>query len=334
MDPLSQATLGAGFAQAASQRHQLAKAAMLGALAGMAADLDVLIRSNHDPLLALEFHRQFTHALLFIPIGGLLCNLLLYPLLAKRWGLSFMGSFYICTLGYASHGLLDACTSYGTQLLWPFTDHRFAWNTVSIIDPLFTLPLICLVFLAGRYKQRFFSYSFLVFMFSYQLFGLWQQHRVKVYVQHAVSEYHHPIERFVVKPSFANLIVWKVVYEFEGYYYSLAIKPGVTETKVWQGQRLKKLSIIDDLPWLDTNSQQAQDINRFRQFSNDFLAIDATKPHTIVDVRYSTLPNNIDALWGIELSPSAKKNEHVKFKSFRKKESVDQFSVLFSMIIH
>lgn len=333
MDPLSQATLGAGFSQATSSRHQLAKAAILGALAGMAADLDVLIRSDDDPLLALEFHRQFTHALLFIPLGGLLCNLLLYPLLAKRWGISFVSSFFFCTLGYASHGLLDACTSYGTQLLWPFSDQRFAWNTISIIDPLFTLPLIGLVILAGRYKQRFFSYSFLFFMISYQLFGLWQQHRVKDYIQHTVAE-HHRIERLVVKPSFANLIVWKVVYEFEGYYYNLAIKPGFSDTKVWRGQRLKKLSLEEDLPWLDTNSQQAKDIERFRQFSNNFLAIDSTKPHTIVDVRYSTLPNNINALWGIELSPLANNSEHVVFKSFRKKESFNQLSFLLSMIFH
>src|SRR5690606_29471703 len=44
----------------------------LGALGGMAPDLDVIIRSASDPLLALEYHRHFTHSLAFIPIGGLL----------------------------------------------------------------------------------------------------------------------------------------------------------------------------------------------------------------------------------------------------------------------
>jgi len=36
---------------------------MLGFLSGMAPDLDILIRSSTDPLLSLEYHRQFTHFL-------------------------------------------------------------------------------------------------------------------------------------------------------------------------------------------------------------------------------------------------------------------------------
>ena len=43
-------------------------------------------------------------------------------------------------MGYATHGLLDSCTSYGTQLFWPFSDVRVAWDTMSIVDPLFTVP--------------------------------------------------------------------------------------------------------------------------------------------------------------------------------------------------
>ncbi len=35
-------------------------------------DMDVLIRSASDPLLAIEYHRHFTHALAFIPVGGLI----------------------------------------------------------------------------------------------------------------------------------------------------------------------------------------------------------------------------------------------------------------------
>lgn len=66
MDPVSQGTLGAVFAQTQGSAKYLGKAALIGALAGMAPDLDVLIRSNEDPLLFLEFHRQFTHSLLFI----------------------------------------------------------------------------------------------------------------------------------------------------------------------------------------------------------------------------------------------------------------------------
>ena len=51
MDPLSQAVLGTSFSQAATkQKTQQWPALIIGALAGMAPDLDVLIRSSDDPL--------------------------------------------------------------------------------------------------------------------------------------------------------------------------------------------------------------------------------------------------------------------------------------------
>ena len=81
MDPISQGVLGASFAQAAAKnKEKIIAAAWFGALAGMAPDLDVVIQSPSDPLLFLEFHRQFTHALIFIPLGALLVALPLFKL--------------------------------------------------------------------------------------------------------------------------------------------------------------------------------------------------------------------------------------------------------------
>ena len=73
MDPVTQGVLGASVGQAASRASDLRAAAVLAALSGMAPDLDVLIRSDVDPLLFLEYHRHFTHSLVFIPFGALLC---------------------------------------------------------------------------------------------------------------------------------------------------------------------------------------------------------------------------------------------------------------------
>ena len=149
MDPLTQGVLGASLSQSASKKQHLVVAGVLGLLSGLAPDLDALIKSQSDPLLALEFHRQFTHSLFFIPIGSLICALVLHHLIAKRRGLSFKQSWLFCALGYGTHALLDACTTYGTQLLWPFTNARFAWNTISIIDPVYTLPILILLVFAN-----------------------------------------------------------------------------------------------------------------------------------------------------------------------------------------
>ncbi|GIS21122.1 MAG: hypothetical protein CM15mP120_30380 [Pseudomonadota bacterium] len=76
-----------------------------------------------------------------------------------------------CLAGYATHGLLDACTSYGTQLFWPFSNVRVAWNNSSIVDPLFTLPLVGLVAAAVIFSKRHFAIAAMVWALGY--LGLW-----------------------------------------------------------------------------------------------------------------------------------------------------------------
>ena len=71
MDPFTQGVVGAVAAQQKAKNQNTLIPAIFGFFAGMAADLDVLIRSSSDPILALEFHRQFTHSLIFIPIPSL-----------------------------------------------------------------------------------------------------------------------------------------------------------------------------------------------------------------------------------------------------------------------
>jgi inner membrane protein len=176
MDPFTQGTLGAALPQATRHKASIAAAGALGFLSGMAADLDVLIRSPVDPLLFLEYHRQFTHALIFIPLGGLITALVLHWLLGRRWKLSFAQTALFCTLGYATHALLDTATSYGTMLLWPFSDHRFAWRIVSVIDPLFTGPLAMLVAASALKRSPAYARAGLIWAGLYLSLGALQHH--------------------------------------------------------------------------------------------------------------------------------------------------------------
>ena len=157
MDPLSQGTVGVAFAQSIANKNNIIKIGIIGFFAGLAPDLDVLIRSENDPILFLEYHRQFSHSLFFIPFGSLIVALLIFPLFKKSMSLKtiYMASF----LGYATHGLLDACTSYGTLLFWPFSNERVTWNNISIIDPLFTIPVLILIGIAIKTRKKIFSFK-------------------------------------------------------------------------------------------------------------------------------------------------------------------------------
>ena len=68
-----------------------------------------------------------------------------------------------------------------------------------------------------------------------------------------------------------------------------------------------------DFPWLDPDSRQARDVERFRWFSDGYVAVDPRVPNRIVDMRYSMVPNTIDPLWGIELDPEAPPDGHVRY---------------------
>lgn len=317
MDPISQGTLGAAFSQTSAPNSQLFKAAVIGALAGMAPDLDVLIRSEQDPLLFLEYHRQFTHSLFFIPIGGILCGLLLHGAFRKRWGLRLRDTLLWSTVGYATHGLLDGCTSYGTQLLWPFSHHRFSWDLISIVDPLFTLPLLVLVGVGAAKRSKTFTLAGIAWIIVYLLFA-YVQHERAVAMGHELAESRqHPVQRLEVKPSFANLFVWKVIYETDGVFHVDAVKPGIFDAQFWPGERIHKLNVSRDFPWLHPDSQQARDIQRFDRFSAGFTAVDPDHPKHIIDIRYSMLPQEVEALWGIELSRTAARDEHVDYYTER-----------------
>lgn len=310
MDPISQGALGAVAAESVAARSKLRAWALLGCLAGMAPDLDVFIASAEDPLLFLEYHRQFTHALVFIPVGAFVAALVLHWTVRRT--LRPIESYLACLVGYATHGFLDACTSYGTQLLWPFTDERFAWNNVSVVDPLFTAPLIAFVVAAAVTRRRVLAILGLAWAACYLLLGVVQTHRVEAAAVALAADRGHQPNRVTVKAGFANLLVWKIIYEHGGRYHVDAVRAGM-EVAVCPGASVAALDIARDLPWLDQHSQQARDVERFRWFSDDYLALDPKRANRVIDVRYSVVPNQIDPLWGVALSPDVAPDVHVAF---------------------
>ena len=332
MDPISQAVLGASLSQTFAKNKASQLSAMtIGALAAMAPDLDIFIRSSVDPLLTLEFHRQFTHALIFIPLGALVCAIVFYFFinLVGFWranlnrGLTFLQVYWFSFLGYATHGFLDANTSYGTQLLWPFSNERIAWNTISVVDPLFTLPILILIILSvSRRTKRYATIAF-IYAMVYLSLGVFQHQRAEASLIELAQKRGHIIERMQVKPSFANRHVWKMLYEHNGYYYVDAVK-FLLDKQIFPGESIAKLNVDKDLAWLNKESQSAKDIERFRWFSDDYLALYPSMSNYIIDVRYSLLPNSIRPLWGIQIKSSTINNNeletHVDFITNRNRD--------------
>lgn len=316
MDPISQGVLGAVAASLVAKKTHTRLAALVGCVGGMLADTDVFIKSASDPLLNIEFHRHFSHSLAFIPIGGLITALLFFPFLRKK--ISFTSLYLYSALGYATAGLLDACTSYGTQLLWPFSNARISWSIISIIDPLFTIPLLGLVgwTVFKKYKQPARYAAFFVIL--YLGYGAIQNQRASSIQSQLITERgHHSATQATVKPSIANLLLWRSVYFYEGNYYVDAVRAGLfTDNKTYAGSKLAAYDTGKAIAELPTDSPLVHDLQRFDHFSDGYLAALPLEPNYITDLRYSAVPNSIAPLWGLNLD-DINSSGHAAFETRR-----------------
>ena len=320
MDPLSQGAVGAAFAQSSANKKNIFKIGVIGFLAGLAPDLDILIKSSTDPILFLEYHRQFTHSLFFIPFGSLVVALMLFPFFKSS--MSIKTVYYASLLGYATHGLLDTCTSYGTQLFWPFSNERVTWNNISIVDPLFTIPVLILVVIAIKTKKKIFSFFSIGWIIFYLSLGFIQYERALLAAVELAQVRGHSPERLTLKPSFGNLILWKSIYQHKETFYVDAIRTAQSST--WcTGESIRVFDYQYHLPNLEKESQQKKDIERFRWFSQDYLGYDKER-NIVTDVRYSMIPNQIAPMWGLMIDEQRGVNDHAIWWTSR---SLDQSQI-------
>ena len=313
MDPLTQGVLGSVAAQSAARREHMKPATLAGILGGMAPDLDVLIRSPSDPLLFLEYHRHFTHSLAFIPVGGALVGSALWLLMRRRFSLPWLIAF--ATLGWATHGLLDACTTYGTQLLWPFDNVRIAWNNIGIIDPVPTLAWLLGTIVALTTGKAFWARVGLVIGVLYLLLGVAQRERAESVQADMIRARDHSAVRAEVKPTVLNLFLWRSIYEHDGRFQVDAIHVGPTgDARVYPGESVAKLD--PEALALPDGSMMARDVERFTWFSDGWTALHPDHDLVIGDARYALLPNQIHPLWGIVVDP-AHPQQHARYETFR-----------------
>ena len=316
MDPLTQAMAGAAAAALVCRKTETRRALCLGALAGAAPDLDVLIRSESDPLLALQYHRHFTHALLIAPLIGLIVAALFKGLFFwKHWPYRRLALFGVA--GTLTHGLIDACTSYGTLLYWPISRHRESWDIISIIDPVFTLPLFLLTVVAFAFRRPRFAQVAVGLCLAYLCLGVYQRGQATQFARQLAQERGHLPKKLTVRPSLANIVLWRIVYRSDEQYYVDAVRTTpFSEPRHYPGGVVDVFSEESAQSLLPAGSVIEDDVARFRFFSQGYLYRDPSQPDVIGDLRYSMFPDSVQPLWGIRLDPS-KPDAHVPFEHFR-----------------
>ncbi|GAA3512288.1 metal-dependent hydrolase [Aquimarina addita] len=211
MDSLTQIVLGAAVGEAAIGKKIGNKAMLWGAIAGTIPDLDVIAKLFVDPVTANEVHRGFSHSILFsIIMAPLLgwCVAQLYRNKEADWKdwtkLMFLALF--------THPLLDAFTTWGTQLFWPL-EYKVSFKNIFVVDPLYTIPFLLCVLTAMFYqrtnpkRKRINTIGILVSSF-YLLITLGMKWYTYQVFKISLENQHISYKEIQIKPTPLNSLLW------------------------------------------------------------------------------------------------------------------------------
>ena len=209
MDSLTQIVLGAAVGEAVLGKKVGNKAMLYGAIAGTIPDFDTFASHFTDTVTALEIHRGFTHSIVFSVVFAPI-----FGWLVSRWekNASWKNWSWLFFWGFITHPLLDAHTTWGTQLFWPL-DLRLAYKNIFVIDPLYTLPFLVFVILAMRQKRtsakrRKLNNWGLIISSAYMLITLILKGITYQKFEKALEQQQIIYSEIETKPSPFNTILW------------------------------------------------------------------------------------------------------------------------------
>lgn len=97
----------------------------------------------------IRFHRGISHSFAGIAISSLLLAFLLYRF--GKWK-DLKKLYLFAVIGQLSHIALDLITSYGTQILQPFSDIRVSFDLLFIVDLVFTGIVLAGIVLSRHHR--------------------------------------------------------------------------------------------------------------------------------------------------------------------------------------
>jgi len=119
--------------------------------------------------------------------------------------------FFFLTI--VTHPILDSFTSYGTQLLWPFSDTRIAWDNISVADPFYTVPfLICLIIAAcysrhNPWRSRW-NWIGIIISSAYMIWTFSNQAKATKVFEKYLEKNEIAYDDIKVSPSILNNFLW------------------------------------------------------------------------------------------------------------------------------
>jgi len=295
MDSITQIVLGAACGEAVLGKKLGNKALLYGAIGGTIPDLDVFLGDFlfSNEIQSMAFHRGIMHSIFFAVFASFILGHLFYFIYSRKNINNYISKIEWIRLFFLSlftHSLLDCFTAYGTQIFSPFSNYRVAFNNISVVDPLYTVPflisLILLMFFkrSSKLRSKLLKFGFIV-SGIYLILTLINKYNVNHVFKSSLADIDYI--RFRSQPTILNNILWYGIVETESDYqyafYSIldSDKRNIKWRKISKNHEL--LSVKDD------------NIQTLIWFSDGFYSFSPTEDKNkfiFRDLRYPMMDEN------------------------------------------
>ncbi len=211
MDTITQITLGAAVGEAVLGRKIGNKGAAWGAAFGVLPDLDVLANPFVSDVQEIIIHRGISHSLFFSIVAAPVFGWLLYRRYQNK-SASWRDWSLMVFITILTHIFVDACTGYGTQVFQPFSNYSLSFNTIFIIDPFYTLPLMggimTALFMRQKPARRWANFIGLGLSSAYLLAGFAIKSHVNGVYEQNFKKQQISVDRYITTPMPLTGFLW------------------------------------------------------------------------------------------------------------------------------
>ncbi len=326
MDLVTHGLLGATVAQVGFSQKFSKKAAFYGFVLGLFPDIDVL-SSLLGPWISIKFHRGPLHSVFVLA-------LLTFPIawFAKKISnsdekiFSWIQLTFWCLL---SHTIIDWFTSYGTLLFWPITSKRFALDSLPIIDPFFSFPLLLSTFYgfltyANPIKKKHLAIVAILLSFGYNFFGYLNSRTCIKFAENQLCSEGSKYLEIRATPTLLNTLLYRIIIKKQNHRYKIAYLNVLNKPN-----RLLWTDFDSDNNQLTKEAYESEKGKLFSWFSMGFCAAKIENQNEKIavkmnDLRYGSIINPINTIFSVQANFS----EDLKLISFERKRSAHRMSIM------
>ena len=290
MDTVTHALIGTAIAEVGFRNKLGPRATIAGAIFASLPDLDIILSISSDPIAMLKYHRAATHSIFLAILAAPILGWIGWKLSKKTGTVLLWILLALFTL--FSHDLLDLCTTWGTEILYPFSSKRYAIDALPIVDPLILFPLLgttlFAIFTKKMRTRKILSGLVLLWCLTYAGTGYLLSEQAITLAKSTKPANFHVINEKAI-PNTGTILLWHVVLKNDkGDFYTVSVSS--LPQKVFNNEYYQGISneVTKQILYSDK-------FRIIRKASDDFLlAQNESKNNKVsfIDMRYAMLAPN------------------------------------------